>query len=385
MVIDGGGVIIKWLKIKNIPIVFFSNNVYNSQLLTFISLSDKYMKLLKATIIIILFMISHNSFSQEDSRSYKVKKGDSLSAISKKEYGTADKWPQIYLSNCQKINNPDLIEKGDEIIISKNNKQYLMVPVQKLIESGKTGKNYVLTYNLDSSSCKQLEKMILKEEVDPKNSQANYTKIQQLVKKNKELTKKNKKLRKRASKELTEFYVAVGAENFSIDKVGDTEIESTPTSVGLSFGFFKPIGLFENAYLNPYVSIFKGASYKIKGADDNFWEDASVMSIGINLEKRFMIKRNIYIGPFIGFKYRTMNTAMSEQAKSQNYQWKIESTSIPVGVNFGYNFNNSYGSFLQLSYDSTSLSKQREVGNSKAGNSETSSGLNYLLGFKFRF
>jgi nucleoid-associated protein YgaU len=44
-------------------------------------------------------------------------KGDSLSKIAKREYGDASKWRQIYQANRDVIDNPDLIEPGQDLII----------------------------------------------------------------------------------------------------------------------------------------------------------------------------------------------------------------------------------------------------------------------------
>lgn len=48
---------------------------------------------------------------------YVVKEGDWLYKLSRKEYGTAMGWEAIYENNKEKINNPDLIFPGQELII----------------------------------------------------------------------------------------------------------------------------------------------------------------------------------------------------------------------------------------------------------------------------
>ncbi|EMR02366.1 LysM peptidoglycan-binding domain-containing protein [Cesiribacter andamanensis] len=48
---------------------------------------------------------------------YEIKKGDSLSAIAKREYGDATKWRTIYEANKDQIKNPDLIHPGQKIKI----------------------------------------------------------------------------------------------------------------------------------------------------------------------------------------------------------------------------------------------------------------------------
>ena len=46
------------------------------------------------------------------SRTYTVRKGDTLSEIAKAEYGDANKWRKIYEANRDVIENPDLIYPG---------------------------------------------------------------------------------------------------------------------------------------------------------------------------------------------------------------------------------------------------------------------------------
>lgn len=50
-------------------------------------------------------------------KTYTVVKGDSLSKIAKREYGDASKWRQIFQANRDVIENPDLIEPGQNLII----------------------------------------------------------------------------------------------------------------------------------------------------------------------------------------------------------------------------------------------------------------------------
>jgi nucleoid-associated protein YgaU len=50
-------------------------------------------------------------------KTYTVVQGDSLSKIAKREYGDASKWRQIYQANKDVIENPDLIEPGQNLII----------------------------------------------------------------------------------------------------------------------------------------------------------------------------------------------------------------------------------------------------------------------------
>jgi nucleoid-associated protein YgaU len=51
------------------------------------------------------------------SRTYVVVKGDSLSKISKREYGDAARWRRIYEANQDIIKDPDLIYPGQTLKI----------------------------------------------------------------------------------------------------------------------------------------------------------------------------------------------------------------------------------------------------------------------------
>ena len=51
------------------------------------------------------------------SRTYTVKKGDSLSKIAKSLYGDASEWRKIFEANRDQIRDPDLIEPGQELKI----------------------------------------------------------------------------------------------------------------------------------------------------------------------------------------------------------------------------------------------------------------------------
>lgn len=50
-------------------------------------------------------------------RTYTVKSGDSLSAIAKREYGDAGAWRVIFDANRDRIDDPDLIQPGQELKI----------------------------------------------------------------------------------------------------------------------------------------------------------------------------------------------------------------------------------------------------------------------------
>ncbi len=50
---------------------------------------------------------------------HKVEKGETLSKISKKYYGDANKYQEIFKANTDKLKNPDLIQIGQELVIPK--------------------------------------------------------------------------------------------------------------------------------------------------------------------------------------------------------------------------------------------------------------------------
>jgi nucleoid-associated protein YgaU len=56
-----------------------------------------------------------SSSNDAGSRSYVVVKGDSLSAIAKREYGDAKEWRRIYDANRDIIKDPDLIYPGQTL------------------------------------------------------------------------------------------------------------------------------------------------------------------------------------------------------------------------------------------------------------------------------
>jgi LysM repeat protein len=51
------------------------------------------------------------------SRTYKVQPGDSLSKIAKQFYGDATKYQRIFEANRDKLENPDKIQAGQELVI----------------------------------------------------------------------------------------------------------------------------------------------------------------------------------------------------------------------------------------------------------------------------
>jgi nucleoid-associated protein YgaU len=49
--------------------------------------------------------------------SYTVKSGDTLSKIAQNEYGDAAQWKRIFDANRDKLNDPDLIQPGQQLTI----------------------------------------------------------------------------------------------------------------------------------------------------------------------------------------------------------------------------------------------------------------------------
>lgn len=56
-----------------------------------------------------------NERNSEQSQTYVVEKGDSLSKIAKRLYGNADEWRRIYEANRETIKDPDLIYPGQTL------------------------------------------------------------------------------------------------------------------------------------------------------------------------------------------------------------------------------------------------------------------------------
>ena len=58
-----------------------------------------------------------NTGASAASRTYKVQPGDSLSKIAKEVYGDATKYQRIFEANRDKLDNPDKIQAGQELVI----------------------------------------------------------------------------------------------------------------------------------------------------------------------------------------------------------------------------------------------------------------------------
>lgn len=58
-----------------------------------------------------------SSVDSSAERSYTVEKGDNLSAISRKVYGSAGHWRSIFEANRDQLDNPDLIQPGQTLRI----------------------------------------------------------------------------------------------------------------------------------------------------------------------------------------------------------------------------------------------------------------------------
>jgi nucleoid-associated protein YgaU len=52
-----------------------------------------------------------------ESERYTVARGDSLSKIAKKYYGDASQWRRIFEANRDRIEDPDLIQPGWQLVI----------------------------------------------------------------------------------------------------------------------------------------------------------------------------------------------------------------------------------------------------------------------------
>jgi hypothetical protein len=85
---------------------------------------------LMLSLMVLIFLLPLNSFSQiQETKEYKVLKGDTLWDISKKELSDSFLWPKIWKENPA-ITNPDKVYPGQIIIIPL----YLIQPEKKEVE-----------------------------------------------------------------------------------------------------------------------------------------------------------------------------------------------------------------------------------------------------------
>ena len=54
---------------------------------------------------------------------YTVQKGDTLSAIAQREYGDANEWRRIFAANRDTVDDPDLIQPGQQLTIPSRTEQ----------------------------------------------------------------------------------------------------------------------------------------------------------------------------------------------------------------------------------------------------------------------
>jgi resuscitation-promoting factor RpfC len=59
----------------------------------------------------------HPGAAQHSSHSTTVKAGDSLSAISQREFGKAADWPALWWANRHTVHNPSLIRAGQKLVV----------------------------------------------------------------------------------------------------------------------------------------------------------------------------------------------------------------------------------------------------------------------------
>lgn len=59
---------------------------------------------------------------QSGGQSYTVKAGDNLSKISKQHYGDANEYMRIFYANRDKLNDPDKIQVGQQLVIPPDDK-----------------------------------------------------------------------------------------------------------------------------------------------------------------------------------------------------------------------------------------------------------------------
>ncbi|RLA06360.1 MAG: hypothetical protein DRQ51_09655 [Gammaproteobacteria bacterium] len=197
-------------------------------------------------------------------------------------------------------------------------------------------------------------------------------------KRSKRSSRSKRKSTSTTSKGGKEVFFGFGAENFSIDKVADVDIDSTPASSGFAIGMSMPSPFMSDLILSPYLGLYSGASYQLN--DNDIWSDAKITVLGANVEKRISMSPTFHIAPFSGVKYRTMKAT----GEGNNGDWEMTSISVPIGANFGMSFSKKLGGFFQISMDAIYLSKDMKVDGKKAGESDVSSGIGYLLGITYK-
>jgi hypothetical protein len=201
--------------------------------------------------------------------------------------------------------------------------------------------------------------------------------------------KKRRKGAKNKTKEGIELFLGAGINSFSINEVATVTIDSSPISVGISAGgnipITKIIPIMPNydMYLSPYLSYYTGASYKLNYLDDNYWENATMLEIGVNVAKRFNLGADLYISPFVGIKYQSFNTQLGEVAEEEN-EFKQTGAAVPVGFNFAFAMNRQISIFTQLSIHAVEISKDITVGDKKAAASDTNNDFGVLFGLVYK-
>ena len=64
---------------------------------------------------------SGGSGEQSGGQSYTVQPGDNLSKISRQFYGDSDEYMRIFYANRDKLNDPDMIQVGQQLVIPPDN------------------------------------------------------------------------------------------------------------------------------------------------------------------------------------------------------------------------------------------------------------------------
>ncbi|RLA08272.1 MAG: hypothetical protein DRQ51_03105 [Gammaproteobacteria bacterium] len=94
-----------------------------------------------------------------------------------------------------------------------------------------------------------------------------------------------------------------------------------------------------------------------------------------------MISKKLHIAPFSGVKYISMKTTAADGFDDS---WNMTAISSPLGANFNFQINKTFGVFLSVSMDAIYLYKHIKIGDYNAGESKIASGINYMIGFSYK-
>jgi resuscitation-promoting factor RpfC len=91
-------------------------NLGGKQAMTFSSIAGP--GVVKAALAVTISMHPAAAHHHDGSRHVTVRAGDTLSSISKREYGSAARWPALWWTNRNRVHNPSSIRVGQQLTLS---------------------------------------------------------------------------------------------------------------------------------------------------------------------------------------------------------------------------------------------------------------------------